>query len=205
MITSDTLGVDVSRETLDRLNVYLALLNKWNPRINLVARNTLGEAIHRHFADSAQLTMISISCRGSWVDIGSGGGFPGLVVGIILAEKSPDTSLNLIESDTRKATFLRNVIRETGLSAKVYSDRIESCSPQDADILSARALAPLPKLLGFAHRHLAKGGTALLMKGESWGKEVEEAQAEWQFSCTPHTSKTNPNAVVLEIGDLVHV
>ncbi|MBV6636078.1 MAG: 16S rRNA (guanine(527)-N(7))-methyltransferase RsmG [Mameliella sp.] len=205
MITSETLGFDVSRETLERLNHYLALLNKWNPRINLVARATLAEAVDRHFADSAQLVAVLPRPLGHWVDIGSGGGFPGLVVATLLAERAPDVSVSLIESDTRKATFLRSVIREIGLSAKVHAQRIEACAPQEATVLSARALAPLPKLMEFAARHLVPGGTALFMKGESWGKELEDARSQWQFSCTPHTSRTNPNAVVLEIGDLVHV
>lgn len=205
MITSETLGLDVSRETLERLNHYLAMLTKWNPRINLVARATLAEAADRHFADSAQLVSVVPHPSGHWVDIGSGGGFPGLVIAILLAESAPDVPVSLIESDTRKATFLRSVIRETGLTARVHADRIEACTPQEATILSARALAPLPKLMEFAARHLAPGGTALFMKGESWGKELEDARSQWQFSCTPHTSRTNPNAVVLEIGDLVHV
>ncbi|CAN0139697.1 MAG: 16S rRNA (guanine(527)-N(7))-methyltransferase RsmG [Mameliella sp.] len=205
MITAETLGRSVSRETLERLSLYLALLEKWNPSINLVARSTIREAGQRHFSDSAQIAALDQIPLGPWIDLGSGGGFPGLVVAILKAEDAPDRQITLIESDTRKATFLRTVIRETNLTTKVLAMRIEDAPAQNATTLSARALAPLPKLLDLAARHLAPTGTALLMKGENWGKEVEDAQTQWQFSCTPHTSKTNPNAVVLEIGDLVHV
>ncbi|WP_417205917.1 16S rRNA (guanine(527)-N(7))-methyltransferase RsmG [Antarctobacter sp.] len=205
MITAQALGCDVSRETLERLEHYLSLLEKWNPRINLIARSTLSDVIQRHFVDSAQIAALDHNPRGAWVDLGSGGGFPGLVVAILKAETAPDRPVILIESDTRKATFLRTVIRETGMTSKVLTQRIEEAPPQDATTLSARALAPLSKLLDFSARHLSHSGTALFMKGETWGKEVEDARTQWQFSCTPHTSKTNPNAVVLEIGDLVHV
>jgi 16S rRNA (guanine527-N7)-methyltransferase len=141
----------------------------------------------------------------TWTDLGTGGGFPGLVVAILLAQIDPDTKMSMIESDTRKATFLRTVLRQTGVSATVHACRIESLTPQNADVLSARALAPLPLLLTLAHPHLSQSGKALFMKGESWEKEVEDARSQWQFTCTPHKSKTNPNAVVLEIGDLAHV
>lgn len=205
MITQESLGYAVSRETLERLTLYQALLEQWNPRINLVARSTITDAVQRHFVDSAQIATLDQAQLGPWVDLGSGGGFPGLVVAILNAERAPDRLMTLIESDTRKATFLRTVIRQTGLTSKVLSLRIEKAPKQNAATLSARALAPLPKLLEFSARHLSPNGTALLMKGESWEKEVEVARTQWQFSCTPHTSKTNPNAVVLEIGDLVHV
>lgn len=205
MITPESLGLDVSRETLDRLNIYLALLHKWNPKINLVARGTLDNAIDRHFRDSAQLITLHPQPAGSWVDIGSGGGFPGLLIAILLVERAPDIPMTLIESDMRKATFLRSVIRETGLSCRVLTQRIENSPPQNAAIVSARALAPLSLLLSFANRHLAPDGRALFMKGETWGKEIEDARSQWQFSCIEHTSRTNSNAVVLEIGDIFHV
>ena len=201
----DLSGVDVSRETSERLDHYLALLKKWNPRINLVATTTLDAAVQRHFVDSAQIFLVDGTQSGSWVDLGSGGGFPGLVIAMILHEKQPARRVTLIESDRRKATFLRTVIRDTGLSTSVLTDRIETAPVQKAMTLTARALAPLPKLLEFTARHLATHGTALFMKGKNWEKEVEEASTQWHFSYTAHTSKTNPHAVVLEIGELDHV
>ncbi len=205
MMTADILGVDVSRETCARLEHYLRLLQKWNPHINLVARGTLENVVERHFIDSAQLVDIPKAAPAHWTDLGSGGGFPGLVVAMILAERAPETRVTLVESDMRKATFLRTVLRETGIAGEVLSRRVEQVAPQDAGIVSARALAPLPKLLALALPHMSERGSALFMKGENWGKEVEEARKQWQFSCTAHTSKTNRNAVVLEIGDLDHV
>ncbi|SMX32336.1 16S rRNA (guanine(527)-N(7))-methyltransferase RsmG [Maliponia aquimaris] len=205
MISPETLGIDVSRETCARLEQHLALLRKWNPRINLVSRSTLEDASLRHLRDSAQLVTLAPAPLKHWVDLGSGGGFPGLVVAILLAERDPACRVTMIESDTRKATFLRTVLRETGIAAQVLAQRIEEAAPQNADVVSARALAPLPKLLAFAQRHLHPDGTGLFPKGESWGKELDDARMEWQFSCTPHTSTTNATAVVLEIGDLAHV
>lgn len=205
MISAETLGIDVSRETCDRLEQHLELLRKWNPRINLVSRSTIEDAALRHIVDSAQLLKLHPAPVTHWVDLGSGGGFPGVVVAILLAELNPACRVTLIESDTRKATFLRTVLRETSVSARVLAMRIEDAEPQEADIVSARALAPLPKLLALARRHLRPGGKGLFPKGETWGKELEDARLEWQFSCVAHTSATNTTAVVLEIGDLVHV
>lgn len=205
MIWSNAFRLDVSRETEARLAHYLNLLRKWNPRINLVANGTLDDAVTRHFSDSAQLVSLRPSPGPSWVDLGSGGGFPGLVVAILLEEIRPDTTVTLIESDRRKSVFLRTVIRETGISARVISARIENAPPQNATTVSARALAPLSKLLIYVERHMRATGTAFFPKGETWGKEARDAQSQWQFSCTAHTSRTNPKAVVLEIGDLVHV
>ena len=205
MMTPETLGIDVSRETSSRLDHYRLLLEKWNLRINLVARGTLTQVVERHFVDSAQLITIPEKLPRTWVDLGSGGGFPGLVIAIILAERAPESQTTMIESDTRKATFLRTVLRETGVAGTVISKRIELADPQDAEVVSARALASLSSLLAFSRQHMAQSGSSLFMKGENWGKEVKDARKEWKFSCTPHTSKTNANAVVLEIGDLEHV
>lgn len=205
MITADALGLDVSRETCERLEIFHGLLTKWNPRINLVAKGTLPDAITRHFIDSAQLVSLCPTPPRNWTDLGSGGGFPGLVVAIILAEIAAETRVILIDSDIRKATFLRTVARETGVKTKVLSQRIEDAGEQDSGVVSARALAPLPNLLALAQPYLAPAGRGLFLKGENWGKELEDARRQWQFSCVPHTSKTNPSAVVLEIGDLVHV
>lgn len=197
--------VDVSRETLDRLSGLEALLQKWNPAINLVSAATLSEVWTRHFLDSAQL----FDCAGAqvahWADLGSGGGFPGLVVGVLAREKCPEMQLTLIESDKRKAAFLLNAARELGLKATVRADRIEKVTPLGADVLSARALAPLTKLLAFAERHLSPEGIALFPKGERWKEEVALAEASWSFTCEPRESLTDPQAVVLKIRGLKRV
>jgi 16S rRNA (guanine527-N7)-methyltransferase len=196
---------NVSRETNERLNHYMDLLTKWNPRINLVSKSTLNDAWTRHFIDSAQIFDLSPDEATNWCDLGSGGGFPGLVVAIMGKEMRPDMQVQLVESDTRKATFLRTVARELGLNSKVHSQRIEKIPGMGAQVLSARALAALPKLLGYAMPHLKSGGTCLFPKGETWGKELKDAQDQWNFSCVTHKSKTSPDAVILEIKDLSHV
>ena len=196
---------DVSRETLARLESYVATLLKWNPRINLVAPATLDTLWTRHILDSAQIFKLADDGVDHWADLGSGGGFPGLVVAILSAEKAPQLRVTLVESDQRKATFLRTVLRETGVTADVRSERIESLEPLNAQVLSARALAPLPRLLEFASRHLAKDGIALFQKGATWQKEIAAAREMWQFDLTTQGSLTDADAVVLKIGAVHHV
>ncbi|MCG7493941.1 16S rRNA (guanine(527)-N(7))-methyltransferase RsmG [Thalassobius sp. Cn5-15] len=199
------LGLDVSRETLDRLHAYVALLEKWNPHINLVARSTLSRIWERHFVDSAQIFGYAPEYADHWVDLGSGGGFPGLVVATLSLELRPDMQVTLVESDTRKATFLRTVIRELGLKATVIDQRIEAIRPLNADVLSARALADLTMLLSFADQHLSETGIALFPKGATWEKEVQDALQTWRFSSERFTSKTESEAVVLRIREVSHV
>ncbi|MDK3017858.1 16S rRNA (guanine(527)-N(7))-methyltransferase RsmG [Pseudodonghicola flavimaris] len=190
--------LNVSRETLSRLETFAELLKKWNPKINLVSRASLEHLWTRHIVDSVQVFRC-VRPQGQWVDMGSGGGFPGVIVAILAAEEAPELAVTLIESDQRKSAFLRTAARECGVACKVLSDRIESVPPQQADILSARALADLDALLGFAERHLKSTGTALFPKGISWGKECEQARRRWNFSAQPITSKTEPDAVILKI------
>lgn len=193
---------DVSRETKERLDIYAALLRKWNPVINLVASSTLDTLWERHFLDSSQLWEKAPEKLTNWCDIGTGGGFPGLILSILAKEKDPDRQTICIESDLRKATFLRTVIRETDLKARVVSARIESAPPESADIISCRALAPLNKLMGYAKRHLSPSGQCLFLKGENYQMEIQEALETWRFEYDTYPSKTNPDAVILKIGDL---
>lgn len=195
-------ALNVSRETAARLDTYAALLEKWNPAINLVAKSTLAELWRRHILDSAQLLALAPPGARLWADLGSGGGFPGLVVAILAADTAPDLRLTLVESDRRKAAFLETVLRETGISATVAAERIEDLAPLEADIVSARALAPLPALLGHAHRHLAPGGIALFPKGARHRGEIAESLERWRFSVQKHPSRTDPDAVILSIGDI---
>lgn len=196
---------NVSRETAERLDVYSALLHKWNPRINLVSRASLDQHGTRHFADSAQLYDLAEHPVGHWADLGSGGGFPGLVIAILAAETGTPLRVTLVESDLRKATFLATVIRETGVRAEVLTDRIEEIAPLRADIVSARALADLTTLLGFAARHLADGGSALFPKGQSWQEELRQAQSAWQFTARIATSKTDTGSVILNVRGISRV
>lgn len=203
-MTLDLPGLpDVSRETVERLALVESLLRKWNPAINLVSRNTLADARTRHILDSAQLFGLA-QPSGHWVDMGSGGGFPGLVIAAIAEGQGADLSVTLIESDQRKATFLRQAAREVAPRTRVLTDRIESAPPQNADTLSARALADLPALLGFARRHLSKDGTALFPKGANWKQEVEQARKDWHFDLTVHPSTTDPAGAILAVRALSH-
>lgn len=196
---------NVSRETRDRLEIYAKLLAKWNPKINLVAASTLPDLWSRHFQDSAQLLEISQKDAESWGDLGSGGGFPGLVIAILARELRPRLRVTCVESDHRKAAFLQTVVRETGLDAGVIVGRIENITPLNADVMSARALAPLSRLLDFAERHLAQGGEALFLKGAGYQKELKEALDRWTFRLDTYPSKTNSDATVLKIGELQRV
>ncbi len=199
------LGLDVSRETCGRLELYESLLKKWNPEINLVSRATLGEIWTRHFADSAQLLFCAPETARHWVDLGSGGGFPGLVVAILARELRPGLSVTLVESDLRKCTFLREVARQTGTPVTVLAERAESLPPLDADVVSARALAPLRDLLRLAARHLKPGGTALFPKGANHDSELSDALETFRFTFQKRASQTDPQAVILAIGDLACV
>lgn len=197
--------LDVSRETIERLETYVRLLRKWNPKINLVSASTLADVWTRHIADSAQIFDIARLGSGTWGDLGSGGGFPGAVIAIISADRRPAISVALIESDQRKAAFLRAVARETGVVMQIYAARIEEVAPLNADVVSARALAPLTKLLGYAERHLAHGGKAIFLKGANVAQEIESALESWRFDCEVFPSKTDPDAVILKIGGIERV
>ncbi|MGY9046259.1 MAG: 16S rRNA (guanine(527)-N(7))-methyltransferase RsmG [Rhodobacterales bacterium] len=207
MRSSDAADVlkNVSRETGEALQHFVAMLEKWNPKINLVARSTLQDVWNRHVLDSLQLYELSPNPAEHWVDIGSGGGFPGIIIAILAAERNPGQQVTLVESDQRKSTFLRQVLRETGTSAKVLSERIEAVPPLQARTLSARALSDLGSLCSYAHKHLSEGGTALFPKGAQWKKELLEARAAWSFSLIEHKSRTDPHSVILQIGELDHV
>lgn len=204
-MTGPTGMLGVSRETSRKLEIYAALLEKWNPRINLVAKSTLADLWERHFRDSLQVFHLLNRPVLHWADLGSGGGFPGLVVAIAAAETGTPAQITLVESDQRKATFLRTVLRETGVKARVIAERIEQIQPLGADILSARALADLSTLLGFAERHLSPGGTCLFPKGKNWKSELQLAREAWHFSYEAIPSQTESQAVVLKIEGLTRV
>jgi 16S rRNA (guanine527-N7)-methyltransferase len=197
--------MNVSRETLEKLETYEAVVRKWNPKINLVSRNSLEHLRTRHILDSVQVFRCLDNPSGHWVDIGSGGGFPGIVIAILASSEAPDLSVTLIESDQRKSAFLRSAARECGVPVTVISRRIEQADPQEADILSARALADLSLLLEFSERHLKPGGTGVFPKGASWKKEVDNSRQHWRFDAEAITSLTEPDAVVLKVKGIARV
>ncbi|GAA6160496.1 16S rRNA (guanine(527)-N(7))-methyltransferase RsmG [Ruegeria sp. HU-ET01832] len=191
-------GLDVSRETLERLTTYVDLVNRWNPKINLVSRNSLNEIWVRHIKDSVQVYRCADTFD-NWADLGSGGGFPGMVCALMAVEENPNAEFTFVESDQRKSAFLRNVARECGANCKIISKRIETVGPLNAQVLSARALADLKTLLSYCDRHLSESGVALLPKGANWKKELDDAREEWNFQADPITSLTEPQAVILKI------
>ena len=192
--------MSVSREA--SLAAFASLIRKWNPAINLVASSTLPDLERRHIADSLQLAELVSQPSGLWMDLGSGGGLPGLVVAIC----HPTCSVRLIDSDRRKIAFLQTAIRELALSnCTGQAARVEELPPAGALNLSARALAPLVRLMPYLARHLAQDGTAWLMKGRNWQAELEEAQAAWSFDVAVHPSTTDPAAAILAIREIRHV
>lgn len=198
-------AIGVSRETIDRLTLLVSLLEKWNPVINLVSKNSMADAWGRHVLDSAQIYNLAPFGVGHWVDFGSGGGFPGLVIACIAAEFQPEMRLTLIESDHRKAEFLRQACRNLGLSTQVAAERIEALSPLYADVVSARALSSLDCLLAYTQRHISQGGIALFPKGSNYLVDVAVAKRSWVFAYDAIPSKTEPDAVILKVRDLRHV
>lgn len=193
---------NVSRETLERLQKLQELIAKWTPAINLISKASASDVWSRHILDSAQLFDFAPHNARTWADLGSGGGFPGLVVAAIAAEKAPQMQFTLVDSDKRKATFLRQAALQTGLTVTVKADRIETCPPLKADVVSARALASLGVLCSFAHRHLAHDGISLFLKGAKHEQEVEEARKVWKFDLTTAPSRTDPAGVILILKGL---
>lgn len=197
--------LDVSRETMDSLETYVGLLLRWNKRINLIARGTEDALWTRHILDSGQLLHFAPGDARHWADLGSGGGLPALVLAILGKERRPGLRFTLVESDQRKSVFLRTAARECGVDITVLSERAESVTPLNADIVSARALAALPALLALANRHLAPGGVCIFPKGARYRDEVNEALETYAFRCEEHRSETAEDAVVLRIGDIERV
>jgi len=194
----------VSRETSDKLAQFAQLVEKWTAKINLISKPSIPHIWDRHIRDSVQLYQHA-PIGNHWVDLGSGGGFPAIVLALMSQQDGRQTKFTLVESDQRKCVFLRTAIRELGLDTSVINDRIEKIAPLNADILSARALANLKMLVGFANVHLAEDGVALFPKGSNWEAEDVDARKVWQYTCDPIPSETDPSAAVLRIKEISHV
>ena len=216
MINSPTAfaqAFDVSHETLAELQKYADLVRHWQKAVNLVAPSTLEHLWHRHIADSAQLVALIPAKARTFADIGSGGGFPALVLAIMLADaRTPRTfSMSLIESDQRKSAFLREVIRQTGLKTlgnvvEILSMRIEKSETHAkvgaVDVVSARACASLDRLFQYAYPLFHADTVALFLKGRDSQREIAEAQAHWTFSTRLIPSRTDPDATIVEVRHL---
>jgi 16S rRNA (guanine527-N7)-methyltransferase len=197
----------VSRETLDRLITYVALLSRWQNTINLVSPSTLTDLWHRHVADSAQLYASARDGGGDghWLDVGSGAGFPGLVLAIMAAEHG-GTRHTLIESDTRKAAFLREVARQTRVAVEIVAARIEL--PQTAakvgrvNRVTARALAPLPRLVPLVAPFFSDDTVGLFLKGREFAAEIDQAKLAWDFDVTSSPSMTDDEGRIVRLSQL---
>ena len=200
-----TAAPQISALATERLQIFVGLLAKWNAAINLVSPASLAEVWTRHVADSAQVLDVAPIRRARWLDMGSGAGFPGIVIALITADTANPVEMTLVESDRRKAAFLSTVSRETGVPMIIQAARIEAVVPQNADTVSARALAPLVRLCSFAERHLAPHGAALFLKGGHYDAEIAEARRTWSFALDVRRSSTDPAGVVLIMKDLRRV
>ena len=195
-MTVDEVGklLNVSRETLYQFEAYITLLEKWQRRINLVANSTMADVWQRHILDSAQLFKLCPRNTEKILDVGSGAGFPGLVLAIM-----GDVQVDLVESDQRKAIFLSTVIRSLGLSSKVHNQRIESLPNLFPDVITARAVAPVSKLMKLIKNQISAETVCLFLKGESVEDELTDLQSYSTMVPSYHPSLSGSNGVVLEL------
>ncbi|WP_245283074.1 16S rRNA (guanine(527)-N(7))-methyltransferase RsmG [Aureimonas altamirensis] len=189
----------VSRETRDRLVTYASLVRTWQKHINLVAPSTLPTLWSRHIDDGLWLDSVAGPVK-HWADIGSGGGFPGLVLACLAAER-PGHHVDLVEANAKKSAFLRTVIRELSLPANVHCQRIEAAGAvlEQAGAISARALASLDILLGLVAPSIEPKTVCYFLKGRAHEREVADATAHWHFDMVKHPSRTEAESVILEI------
>jgi len=194
----------VSRETQARLEAYVDLLLQWQAVTNLVAPSTLPTLWSRHIADSLQLLDLAPNAK-TFVDLGSGGGFPGIVLACALAER-PGARIDLVERNAKKAAFLREALRITGGAGEVHHrDIVDYVDSRIApvDCVTARALAPLHQLLGFAEPLVRNGAKALFLKGQDVESELTEATKYWTIQSVLHPSRTGGDGCVVEVAGIV--
>jgi 16S rRNA (guanine527-N7)-methyltransferase len=194
----------VSRETLARLKSYAGLLEDWNARHNLVSAASLADVWRRHVWDSAQIVSLIAEASTSLIDLGSGAGFPGLVLAILLRTR-PGFRTVLYEATRKKCEFLEAAAKAADVSVEVRHARIEDANAESFDVVTARACAPLTKLLGYAKRFQGPRTTNLFFKGQSVDAELTEAHKSWRMRLVRHQSRTDPSGTILEIREFVRV
>jgi 16S rRNA (guanine527-N7)-methyltransferase len=196
----------VSRETVDRLKIYESALRRWQRAVNLVAPATLPNVWQRHFADSLQVASLIPEAAKTLADMGSGGGFPGLVLAAHFAQTG-GPAVTLVESDQRKAAFLRDTARAMEISVEILSTRIENDANLavlvGVDVITARALAPLHRLLVLVSPFVASDTTCIFMKGRDAGREIAEARRDWNFEAIEHASITDEAAKIVVVRNIV--
>ena len=191
---------NVSRETMNCLENYVDLLIKWNQRINLISKHTINQIWDRHVLDSAQLVRFIDKDVRKWVDLGSGAGFPGLIVASIVKDSIPKLCVSLVESDQRKCVFLRQAADLLKVNVEIFAGRVQDCSFKNADIISARALAPIKKLLPyFIQIGKTKGAKALFLKGKNINRELQDVEDLEQFNIKTYPSLVDESGFVLEV------
>lgn len=200
---SDILATyNVSRETLDNLKKYEILVKEWNEKFNLISKSSAEDLWNRHIMDSLQLCRFIETNDKNLYDLGSGAGFPAIVIAIISKEKYPELNIHLVESITKKAMFLNEVKKNLDLNVEVINDRIENLKIKNADIITSRALAALPKLFEYA-KPLCKNSTKLVFpKGKKWQEELKSAKEKWIFDYENIQSQTDDNGHILYIHNL---
>lgn len=189
--------MNVSRETIERLTQYKELVLKWQKTINLVSTTSLSEIEERHFKDSLQLINFIPTGAKKLIDLGSGGGFPGMVIAL-----TQTIDVTLVESDLRKCLFLKNVSRETKSSVKILQSRIESIKEKNFDVITSRALASLDQLCEYSFPLIHSESILLFLKGKNFQKEIDDSRFKWDYELEVFNSKTNPDARVLKISYL---
>ena len=197
--------LDVSRETEEALNHFKNLVIEWNPTINLVSKNSISELWDRHIVDSAQIFTTFRPKSGLWLDFGTGGGFPGLVLAILARHLSPDLRFSLVESDRRKCSFLKRVSRDLSLSVEISNSRVESAGLGKVDYVSARAVSELNDLLFLAESIVSRETMCLFLKGRGYKKEVANAQKNWNFKLRTANSVTSEDGKLLVLRGLERV
>lgn len=193
---------NVSRETIDKLKAYEALVLEWNNKFNLISKSSVSDIWHRHIEDSMQLCEYITQKDEFLYDFGSGAGFPGVVIAIIAQEKFPNLKISLIESIGKKAKFLSVVNDELNLKMDIYNDRIENLNLKKANIITSRAMASLEKLLEYSKPFCSNKTKLLFLKGEKWQEEVKEAEKKWLFKFVAQKSQTSDNGCVLQIENI---
>lgn len=188
-----------SQEIADRLERYLSLLTHWQRRINLVSGATLDDAWRRHILDCAQIVPHLPLAAHKILDLGSGAGLPGLIIALMTGLET-----HLVESDLRKCAFLREAARATGTAVTVWPRRIEGLEPQDAHVITARACAPLPRLLALAAPHLAPDGRCLFLKGRGVDGELTASEETWMMRATRIPSVSDPSGTLLQLEAIRH-
>ena len=196
---------DVSRETLLKLRAYEASLQEWQNKFNLVSKSSLDDAWNRHFIDSMQLFKYIPQSAQSLYDFGSGAGFPGMVLAIMAAEKTPYLKVSLIESIGKKTLYLKHVSEICSVNVEILNQRIESLSKNKVDVITSRAMTSLNDLLSYAYPFCKKETVCIFPKGKKHQEEIDEAKKHWQFDCQIHPSETSPEGVILVITKLAKV